>query len=313
MSNATRSSAPARPRSTLAGRASLPGRTGELAMRSRRTASPGPSPSEIVQPCWSAQPCAPTRSVSSRKAQSMGSGARGPSPNRGPPAHSCSAAGSGRVRSGIAGGRFQPGGSQPSAGPAGSLGPVGSGRPSPAGPPPRCSGSCQPLPSAAGSKPSPWSRSRGLLIAGSLSSSSLLGGRPGDGLAVRVARSPPTHGARALLPTGGRRPDNAQPGHDVPADLRTKLAEDRRGEKAQLGGPGCGLGDDEQLALCEGLRCAVRRDLRADQGRPAAEHRADPGALRPVLLGDQGVDEPAEGLRVVGTRAGTGPLPARSG
>src|SRR4051812_44019099 len=290
MSKATSSSAPARPRSTPAGRASLPGRTGAPASNSRRTASCGPSPSEIVQPCCSAQPCAPTGSVSERKARSIGSGAWGPSPKRGPSLHSGSTSGDGAPRAG-AGGRSQPAGCQGWAGsPA-----AGSGAGSGAPPRPRCSGSRQPLPSPAGSTPSPGSR--GPLIDGSLSWSALSS-------AVGVPRPPPAHGARALLPTGGRRTDNAQPGHDVPADLGPQLPQDGRGEQPQLGRPRRRLRDDEQFALAEGLRGAVRGDVRSDQRLPAAEDRADPGPLRPVLLGDQRIHQPADGLGVVG--AGTG-------
>ena len=116
---------------------------------------------------------------------------------------------------------------------------------------------------------------------------------PSPVLAVGVARSPAAHRARTLLPVGRRRSDNAQPGHDVPAHLRPQLAEDGRRQQPQLCRPCRRLGDHEEFALGQGLRSAVRGDVRPDQGLPSAEDRADPGLLRPVLVADQRVDQPA--------------------
>ena len=204
MSNATRSSAPARPRSTLAGRASLPGRTGADAISSRRTASSGPSPSEIVQPCCSAQPCAPTRSVSERNARSIRvpGAAGGPSPERGPPVRLLPGVGRRRRR----GRPGRPAGGSSRAAPR----PADRGSPARPRPParrrPRCSGSRQSLPLAG------LAARRRTARRGPGARSSI----PCACLAVRVARPPPAHRARTLLPdwvpsarqraTGSRRP-----------------------------------------------------------------------------------------------------------
>ena len=53
------------------------------------------------------------------------------------------------------------------------------------------------------------------------------------------------------------------------------LSDQRAGEQAHLGRPGRGVGDDEHLAVVEGLRLGVRGQVGADDLGPAAEHPAD--------------------------------------
>ena len=107
--------------------------------------------------------------------------------------------------------------------------------------------------------------------------------------------------------------DRGPSGWQEPAHLGAQPGEDGRCQQPQLGGPGGGLGDDEQLALGERLGAAVRGDVRPHQRRPAAEHGPDPGVLGPVLRGDQRVDQPREGLRVVVAGVGATPPPPRAG
>ena len=239
MSKATSSSVPARPRSTPAGRRLLAGPDGarrDAARRGRRppgrcrrrpsSRAAAPSPAHrLGRPRVAERPLHP------------GPERAGPSPKRGPPVRpGAPAPGGGRrspgCRSRSSGGRSQPGGCHSRSRCVAVPGRHRRRRRS-ARPPEAASGpvATQLRLARAASLPSPGSRSRGaahrctrpLVRCGALS--------------VRVARSPPAHRARALLPAGGRRTDNAQPGHDVPAHLGPQLAEDRAGPAAAAASP----------------------------------------------------------------------------
>ena len=309
MSKATSSSVPG-PAAQHAGRPVPPCRAGRARSPPgrRRTASCGPLPSEIVQPCCSAQPCAPTRSasVAERPLHRLG-GARARRRSAAPPVAAPGAA----VRSGRRPvrrrrGRQVPAGRLPGRRRSCCRG-LGRGESAVAG-----SAAARGAPARATRCPRRPGRTRPLAVARTAH----------RWLALVVRRLPQPYVSRgprprtvrgpffqlgAVGPTTRNRVTTSPPtwARSLPrivgASSRSCVAQavDSATTSSSPSVRVCGA----QCAAMSGPTSAV----------PAAEHRADPGALRPVLLGDQRVDQPAERLGVVGARPGTGPLPPRPG
>jgi hypothetical protein len=58
-------------------------------------------------------------------------------------------------------------------------------------------------------------------------------------------------------------------------------------QQAELGGPGCGTGTDEELAVLKGHRLGVLGDVGTHQLSPPAEHHTSGDSITPTAIGDQ--------------------------
>src|SRR5271165_1814848 len=134
---------------------------------------------------------------------------------------------------------------------------------------------------------------------------------PRVGLAVGVAgtlaaRHPPA----AALPWR-RRTADLDPTDRSVAQFGVEPPDERRGEQPDLGRPGGRVGRHRELAVGEAVGAGVRRQVMADDVRPAAEHRAHRRPLLPAPRVEQAADGADQRLRVFPAGApasGAGPI-----
>src|ERR1700722_5924664 len=125
-------------------------------------------------------------------------------------------------------------------------------------------------------------------------------------LAVRVAWAAATGNApRAALPRR-RRTADLDPAHRPVAEFGVQPPDQLRGEQPDLRRPGGRVSGHGQLAVGEGVGLGVRGQVRPDDLRPPAEHRADRGPPLPALIVEQAADGVTQPLRVVAARPPAG-------
>src|SRR5690606_24124272 len=128
--------------------------------------------------------------------------------------------------------------------------------------------------------------------------SRLLRGSP---VGVPGAASPDRAGAAGPARTARPADDDLRDG--LLADLLGKAPFELRLEQPELGGPGGGVGADDEYGVVEGLDDAVVGELVADDLAPPSDDAAHAHRRAPAALREEPVDDRAEGLRVAARRS----------
>jgi hypothetical protein len=108
--------------------------------------------------------------------------------------------------------------------------------------------------------------------------------RPARRLAVRVPRAAAIDTPPAFSPTGSRRAQHLDAGDYPFAQLIAEHLQQAAAQQPELRGPCRGVATHMQGGVSETLRCAVGRDVRANQGLPFRHDRANGHGRRPTAF-----------------------------
>lgn len=118
----------------------------------------------------------------------------------------------------------------------------------------------------------------------------------------------------ALHPTGTAAPvrlcgtSDLQSSYDAGAGVLGDPGQQDRAQQPELGRPGRGLGDQDQVAVHQPDRLAVVGDLWPHHRGPVGEHGRSSADLLPAALRNEPAHSRAEGHRITPVRAGAAPL-----
>src|SRR5580658_9829097 len=118
-------------------------------------------------------------------------------------------------------------------------------------------------------------------------------------LAVRVTGALTARYAPAAAAARRRRAAQLDPAHGAVAEFGVQAPDQLRCEEPHLGGPGRRVGGHRELPVGERIGPGMRRQVLADDLRPAAEDRAHRGLLLPAAAVEQAADGGGQPLRVI--------------